>query len=960
MINCLTLYYSIYLILTNTNKLNSKTMKNLFRISLILALVVLTSFQKKNNSELSIPFEKYKLSNGLNVILHQDKSDPVVSVAIYYHVGSNREVKGRTGFAHLFEHIMFQESENVPQDQFFRYIQGAGGTLNGSTSYDRTNYYEVVPKNALEMVLWMESDRMGYLTNTITEDAFINQQNVVQNEKRQNYDNRAYGYETGVIAKALYPEGHPYSWTVIGDMEDLKNATLEDVKNFHNRFYSPNNATLAIAGDFDPAEVKALVQKYFGEIPAGPEVANMQPMPVTLNETKRIYHEDNFAKVPEYTRVYPVPQKYSKDSYSLSVLAQILGDGKKSPFYSVLVKDKKLTSDASVYNFALELAGQFVISVTANPGVNLNDVESAINEAFAKFDKDRVTAKDLERVKAGIETGFYNRISSVQGKAFNLAEYNVYTGDPAFYKKDIENYMAVTINDVMDVYNRYIKGHNFVATSFVPKGQVNLIANGSVNAGIVEENILNATEVKQADKPTEKPVIAKTPCSFDRSVKPAFGPEVKVTVPSVWKSELSDGMGIYGITQNEVPLVQYSIVIKGGHMLDNINKPGVANFMAEMLSEGTKNKTPEELEESISLLGAYIYIGADNEKITINVNTLSRNLDKTIGLVEEMLLQPRWDTASFGLVRSRIINDIRRRSAEPSYLAVSNLNKLRYGKDNIYSTDVMGTIESVQSITMDDLKGYYEKYISPSVAQLLVVGNADKANIVKSFASLGKNWKKKEVTMPVFNFPQPTDKPAVYFVDVPGAKQSVIAVGCLSIPRSNPDFNAATVANYKLGGSFNGNLNLVLREEKGYTYGARSGFTGYLNCGTFTASSSVRSSATLESAQIFRDLIAKYNSGVSQDDVDFTKSSLLKGNALNYETLRALMDVLNSMAFYKLPADYISKDEAYIRSLTVDEVNKEVKKYIDPSKMYYVIAGDAATQLQELSKLGFGDPVLCK
>jgi zinc protease len=935
-------------------------MKNLLRVSLIVALVVLTSFQKKSSQELSIPFEKYKLSNGLNVILHQDKSDPIVSVAIYYHVGSNREVKGRTGFAHLFEHIMFQESENVPQDQFFKYIQGAGGTLNGSTSFDRTNYYEVVPKNALEMVLWMESDRMGYLTNTITEESFANQQNVVQNEKRQNYDNRAYGLESEVIAKALYPDGHPYSWTVIGNMEDLKNATLEDVKNFHNRYYIPNNATIAIAGDFDPAEAKAFVQKYFGEIPAGPEVVNNKPMPVTLKETKKLYHEDNFAKVPEYTRVYPVPQKYSKDSYSLSLLAQLLGQGKKSPFYSVLVKDKKLTSDVGVYNSALELAGQFVISVTTNPGVNLNDVESAINEAFAKFEKDGITDKDMERVKAGIETSFYNRISSVQGKAFNLAEYNVYTGDPAFYKKDIENYMAVTINDIKDVYNRYIKDHNFVATSFVPKGQVNLIANGSVSAGIVEENILNATEVKQDQAPAEKQAVVKTPCSFDRSVKPALGPDVKVNVPTVWKSKLSDGMDVYGISQNEVPLIQYSIVIKGGHMLDNINKPGVANFMAEMLTEGTKNKTPEELEESISLLGAFININADNEKITVNVNTLTRNLDKTVSLVEEMLLQPRWDTASFALVRNSIINDIRRRSVEPSFIASSTLNKLRFGKDNIYSTDVQGTIESVKSITMDDLKAYYEKYISPSVAQLLVVGNVDKPAVEKSFASLGKNWKQKDVTLPSFTFPQPSDKPAVYFVDVPGAKQSFIAVGCLSIPRSDPDFNAATVANYKLGGSFNGYLNLVLREEKGFTYGARSGFTGYLNCGTFTASSSVRSNATLESTQIFRDLITKYNSGVSQEDVDFTKSSLLKGNALNYETLRALMEVLNTMAVYKLPADYIGKDEAYIRSLTVEEVNKEVKKYIDPAKMYYVVVGDAATQLQDLSKLGFGDPILCK
>jgi zinc protease len=933
-------------------------MKNLLKISLLVALIVFTSFQKNNKTELSIPFEKYQLSNGLNVILHQDKSDPIVAVAIYYHVGSNREVKGRTGFAHLFEHIMFQESENVPQDQFFKYIQGAGGTLNGSTDYDRTNYYEVVPKNALEMVLWMESDRMGYLTNTITEDAFANQQNVVQNEKRQSYDNRPYGHEDEVLAKAVFPEGHPYSWTVIGDMEDLKNATLEDVKNFHGRFYIPNNATLAIAGDFNTDSVKALVQKYFGEIPAGPAVAKLQPMPVTIKETKKLYHEDNFANAPRYTRVYAVPQDYSKDSYSLSVLAQLLGQGKKSPMYSVLVKDKKLTSDVSVDNYALELAGEFIIEVTANQGVNLNDVEKGISEGFAKFEKDGISPKDLERVKAGIETRFYNRISSVQGKAFNLAEYNIYTGDPAFYKKDIENYMAVTIADVKDVYNRYIREHNFVATSFVPKGQVNLVADGSVNAGIVEENILNAAEVKTT--PGEEKPIVKTPASFDRSVKPPLGPDVRVTVPAVWQTKLSDNLPVYGIVQNEVPLIQYSLVIKGGHMLDDISKPGVANFLAQMLNEGTKTKSPEELEEAIDLLGANIRIGAGMEDLTISVNTLARNFEKTIALLDEILLEPRWDTTSFGLVKARIINDIRRHSVDPSYLAIATLNKVRFGADNIYSTDVQGTIESINSITLDDLKAYYNKYFSPSVARLLVVGAVDQTRVEKAFAGLGGKWQVKDVTLPSFTFPQPLNEPALYFVDVPGAKQSVIAIGCLSIQRSNPDFNAATVANYKLGGSFNGILNLVLREEKGFTYGARSAFSGLINCGTFTASSSVRSNSTLESTEIFRDLMKKYRTDASQEDVDFTKSSLLKGDALKYETQRALLGMLNTMTQYNLPSDFISKDEDYVRNLTLDEMNAEIQKYIDPMKMYYVVAGDAATQLNELKKMGFGDPVLIK
>ena len=933
-------------------------MKNLTKALLIITVIVMVSCQTKPKDELTIPFEKYQLENGLSVVLHEDKSDPIVAVAIYYHVGSNREVPGRTGFAHLFEHMMFQQSENVPEDQFFRLIQSAGGTLNGSTNQDRTNYYETVPKNALEMVLWMESDRMGYLANTITKQAFAIQQNVVQNEKRQNYDNRPYGHSSTVMARAMFPEGHPYNWTTIGEIEDLFNATVEDVKEFHGRFYIPNNATLSITGDFDREQVKELVQKYFGEIPKGPDVAKLTPLPVTLTETKKLFHEDNFANTPQYTMAFPTPERYSKDSYALSALSEILAGGKKSPMYSVLVKEKKLTSNVMARNGAQELAGTFVISVNANPGVSLAEVEDAIFEAFTRFETEGFTEKDLERVKAGQETSFYNMISSVQGKAFSLAEYDIFAGDPGFYKQDMANRTAVTVDDVKRVYEQYIKGKNYVATSFVPKGKVDLAAAGSVNAGIVEENILTATEVKiEAGDGGE---IKKTPASFDRSVQPPLGPDVSVTVPPVWKSSLANGMKLYGIQHTEVPLVQYNIVIEGGHMLDDISAPGVANMLAIMLNEGTKNKTPEELEEEIDLLGAMIRVSADNEEITVSVNTLARNFEKTLAIVKEMLLEPRWDSLSFELSRTRVLNGLRRSSTDPTYLGSMAISKLTLGTGNILATDVSGTPESVKNMTMDDIKAFYEKNISPSVARFLVVGSIDQARVEKALATLGADWSAKEVQMPEIAFAPAPEKAGVYFVDVPGAKQSNIYIGAPAISRGNPDYYPAFVANFKLGGSFNGYVNLVLREEKGYTYGARTNLNAQKSYGTFVASSAVRSTATLESAEIFRDLMAKYRAGVSQSDVDFTRDALLKGNALRFETQRALLGMLNTMSAYGLPDDYIAREEDYVRNLTVDEVNAMVQKYIDPMKMYYVVAGDAATQLKELNKLGFGEPVLVK
>ncbi|MBA4321520.1 MAG: peptidase M16 [Odoribacter sp.] len=933
-------------------------MKQSFSLLMILMIVALFSCKTQNqDAGFSIPIEKYSLANGLTVVLHEDHSDPIASVAIYYHVGSSRETEGKTGFAHLFEHMMFQKSENVGEDQFFRNIQGAGGSLNGSTNQDRTNYYEVVPKNALEITLWMESDRMGYLENTVTKSALANQQNVVQNEKRQSVDNAPYGFNQGLMLKYLYPKGHPYSWTVIGEMQDLTNATVEDVKAFHRKFYSPNNAFLVISGDINKEEVKAMVEKYFGEIPAGEKIEKRGAIPASLASTIRLYHEDNFARAPQLTMVFPTVERYSKDSYSLNYLGELLAGSKKAPLYTILVKDKKLTSRVMARNGSQEIAGGFTISVTANPGVNLTEVEKAIFEGFDKFDKDGFSEEDLTRIKAGNETGFYSRFSSAQSKAFTLAEYAMNTGNPEYYKKDLANSQSVTMADVKAVFNKYIKGKNFVETSFVPKGQVNLIVEGSVNAGIVEEDVTKAAEVK-IDAIADE-VMVKTLTKFDRTVMPPVGPDPEVTIPSPWSGSLSNGIKIWGITQKELPLIQFSIDIDGGHILDKIEKAGVASLVAAMMNEGTKNKTPEQLEDAIGLLGSSIRVSSGNEDISISVNTLARNFEKTIALVEEILLEPRWDEEQFALAKSRIINNLKRNAANPNYLASSTLNKLIYG-DNILATDASGTEESVAAITMDDLKEYYNKYFSPSIAKFLVVGDVDQQRAEAALAGMNQKWQPKEVLIPEIKVPGPPAKSRIYFVDVPGAKQSVISIGAPSISRSDPDFYAATVANYKLGGSFNGVFNLILREEKGFTYGARSSFSGAKNYGSFTASSMVRTNSTLESVTIFKTEMEKYRESVPQEYIDFTKSSLLKGNALRFETLGSLLGMLSTMSSYNLPADYVKQEEAFVRGLTIEKQLELAKKYIDPSKMYYVVVGDARTQLKELEKVGLGKPILVK
>lgn len=939
----------------NLQSISKKTIFALFALALLVTSCKDKEAVAEDNARLSIEFEKYELENGLDVVLHQDKSDPIVSLAIQYGVGSNREKTGRTGFAHLFEHMLFQESENVPQDQFFKKIQDVGGTLNGGTWKDGTIYFEIVPKNALEYIMWLESDRMGYFINTVTESAFYNQQEVVQNEKRQRVDNNPYGHTSWVIDKNLYPEGHPYNWQVIGELVDLQNATVEDVREFYDNFYGPNNATLVLAGDFETEEAKALIEKYFGEIKKRKDVPKMEPQPVTLSETKRLYHEDNFATAPQLNMVWPTVEQFTEDAYALDFLAEILSSGKKAPLYKVLVKEKDLTARTRAYNRSQELAGQFHIAITANEGVDLDEVEAGINEAMGMFEEEGVTDRDIDRIKAGLETQFYNGISSVFNKAFQLASYNIFAGDPGFIEQDIENIKSVTKEDVMRVYNKYIKDKPFVLTSFVPKGQTELIAENSMVAPVVEEEIKENVEKTVIDSNEE---IAKTPSKIDRSIEPVPGSAPKLNIPESWKAELANGMEVYGIEQNEIPTVNFSLVIEGGHLLDDMEKNGVANLMTDIMMEGTANKTPEELEEEIEMLGASINMYTTRETIVIQGNTLVRNFDKTMALVEEILMEPRWDEEEFGRIKTKTINDIKRSESNPNAVASRVYNKLLYGPDHIFSYPTSGTVESVESITIDDLKSFYEKNFSPSISTFHIVGKIDKESALSSLNRLEDKWAAKEVTIPTYVASNNRDRSSLYFVDIPNAKQSVINIGYIAMPRTDPDFYPAEVMNYKLGGSFSGNVNLELREEKGYTYGARTNFSGSKIPGTFTASSSVRTNTTGESVEIFRNLISEYKEGISEEDLEFTKNALIKSNARRFETQFSLLGMLQEMSTYDLPPNYIADEEAVINNMTLERHKELANKYLDESIMAYLVVGDAATQYVQFRDMGFDEVML--
>lgn len=927
-------------------------------ISVLIILIIASSCKKDKDEDFSLNYEKYTMSNGLEVILHNDHSDPMISFAIMYHVGSGREATGRTGFAHLFEHLLFMGSENVPTGKFDMVLEGMGASNNGGTSRDFTVYYEVFPVNALEKVLWLESDRMGFFINSVTPPALALQQNVVQNEKRQVMDNTPYGFTEEIIVKNLYPEGHPYSWTVIGEMEDIKNATLEDVRSFYSEFYGPNNATLVLAGDFDSDSAKILLEKYFGEIKSHGDVKERDPITVSLDSTKKLYHEDRFANVPELTMVWPVPQEFHEDMYALNFLARILSDGKKAPLYKVLVREKQLTSSTNAYNSTNELAGEFTVSVRSNEGINLKEIEEAVFEAFERFEEEGIRTEDVERIKALSEKSFYEGLNGVFNKSFNLAYYNVMLGDPGYIQKDIENIKAVTSDDIMRVYHQYIKDKPHIVTSLVPKGQTEMVAAKSVNALIKEENISDATSVEIPE--SDEKEIVKTPSLIDRSIEPAAGQEPAVNIPEVWRTELPNGIEVYGILNSELPLVHMNIMIEGGVMQDNIDMPGVAGMVASVLPQGTKNKTPEELEEETELLGSTIRMAAGREEITLESSMLSRNFEKTLSLIKEILLEPRWDSAEFRMALTRTLNYIIQSEAQPASVASSVFYRKIYGPDHIFGYNTRGTRESLVKMTIDDLKAFYERTFKPEATKILIAGNITKEQADEALTALADDWDIKTGGIVQYDYPEPAapQKSEIHFVDIPGSYQSVIYAGYPALKRTDPDYIKADFINYRLGGAFTSILNQILREQKGYTYGASSSFLGMKTISPFVAATSVRSDATFESVKIIKEEMEKYSNNFSQDDLIFVKDYLVRSNALRFETNAALAGMLSSMAKYGFEDDYIKKEEDIIKNMTLEEAKEMIDKYIVPDRMYYIVAGDAASQMKALGQLGMGNVVL--
>ncbi|WP_010227222.1 M16 family metallopeptidase [Gillisia marina] len=919
---------------------------------LLISVFLISSYsfsQENSATDFKVEYEKFTLSNGLEVILHEDHSDPIVAVATMMHVGSNREKPGKTGFAHFFEHMSFNDSENVPVGANRKMIPEWGGSRNGGTWSDGTVYYEVVPKDAFEKILWIDSDRFGYMINTVTESALEREKQVVKNEKRQRVDNAPYGYTDEIIRKNLYPEEHPYNWTVIGQLPDLQAATIDDVKEFYNKYYGASNASLVIAGDIDIEETKKLIEKWFGEIPSGPEVGKLEPMPVSLSKSKLFYFEDSFAKLPELRMVFPTVEDYNKDRYALQILGQLLSGSKKSPLYKTVVEEAKLAPNVGTYQSSSELAGEFIIRVRANANTDLDSVKLAIDKGFEKFEKEGFGDNELKRIKAELETGLYQGVSTVLNKAFQLVQDNEFNGDPGYITQTAKLTNAVTREDVMRVYNKYIKDKNYLSTSVVPKGQLELALEGTTKAEVWIEEVKQDVASEEVEQGKEA-VYEKTLSKYDRS-EPEFGDLPLFETPEVWTTSLANGMEIYGIENQEVPLVQFDITIPGGQKLDPKGKAGVANLLSDLMMEGTATKTPAELEEAIGLLGANIRISSSNEDFHISGTSLTKNFEGTIKLVEEILLQPRWDVAEYIRLKSALETNLKGREADPSSIASLAFYKLLYGPEHYFGIPGSGTLETIANISLEDLKEYYKK-LSPENASFHIAGAISEAQVHSALNSLAQSWTTKAVNLPEAKITSEGEAGTLYFINFHEAKQSVILIGKLALAATDKNANKLAFANEILGGGSSGRLFQTLRIGKGYTYGAYSGISENLEVSPFYITSSVRANATLASLKIIEEMVENYSDEFGKEEMELTKNKLLKENTRAFESLGAKLGILRDISKYNKPSSFIKDKQEELLAMSLEDFKDVIEDYLEEEDMIYVVVGDKATQLAEVKKLG--------
>ncbi|WP_294339833.1 pitrilysin family protein [uncultured Sphingomonas sp.] len=904
-----------------------------------------------------LPTTSYTLPNGLKVIFHIDRSDPVVAVVLAAHVGSSREVTGRTGFAHMFEHLFFLNSENLGPGGLDKLSARVGGTgANGSTSRDWTVYNQEVPKDALEKMIWAEADKLGFFIKTVTPAVLEKEKQVVKNEKRQSVDNRPYGHARELLDEAMYPAGHPYRWQVIGSMTDLDAAQLADVQDFYRRWYTPNNSTLTIAGDFDPAQAKAWVEKYFGEIARGAPASRPKPQPVALTASKSLAYEDSYAKLPQLSIAWPTVGVADPDAVAIEMLGDLLTEGREAPLTKLLVEDKKLTDRVDIGNWDSEIAGESVLAVRAFPNVTLDQVKAAVDQGLAQF---RVDPAALARVKTLREAAIYSQLGDVDGKATTIARYEAQTGDPDFLDTYLTRLRALTPADIDRVFRRYFYQRPTVSVSAVPKGKAALALTGAAMVTPITEPIVQGAEAA-IDQNAGRTAYTRSPSKIDRTQEPPFGPTPTVTPPTPWQATAANGIAVSGIEDSELPVVRFTLSVDGGQRLDGGAKPGTATLLARMLTRGTARRTPAELEKALQALGARIDASVDRERLIVSGTTLARNYDTTMALFREILLEPRWDANELALAKAAVTARIADNKSDPQALAARVTNVVSYPQGSLLAQDILGTPESVAALTLNDVQAAYAR-LSPRTARFRVAGAVTQAQTTAALAPLATAWTTAPTALAALPEAAKPDAARLFFYDVPDAKQSLLMFSTPTVRRGDADYYPLQVANYILGGGgFASRLTQEVREGKGYTYGIRSGQQGWRTEGRWTMSSPVRANVTLEAASLARKIVADYPTTFTAQDLALTKTSLSKARAFQFEQLIDKLDMLALIGDYGLPVNYPLREAAVLDGMTVERIRGLAQRYWPVDRMTFVVVGDAATQMGRLDALGAGKPVAAK
>ena len=900
----------------------------------------------RSGDEIVIPYKKYEYPNGLKVLLHEDKSDPLVHVNITYHVGSAREEPQRSGFAHFFEHMMFQGSAHVGDDEHFRIVTEAGGTMNGSTSFDRTNYYQTVPANQLETALWLEADRMGFLLEAVTQEKFEIQRSTVKNERGQNVENRPYGRVYEMLLAALYPSGHPYSWPVIGYPEDLDAATLDDLKNFFLRWYGPNNATLVIAGDIDEAGALRLVDKYLGTIPRGPEVERANPQLITLDSDRYISYVDPNIRFPLLEMSYPTVPFSHEDRVALEALASIIGGGKNSPFYQRFVLTNRAT-DASASNDAFELGGFFSMEVQSFPDANLEEFVTEIREILADFDADDIDDDDLATFKGESEARLVNGLASVQGKASRLALYDYLIDNPNYIATELESLRTLNKDDVLRVFNQYISGQPAVILS--------VLTQDNPDAPVQPDNFTPSPAIRVTDSSQDDFEPRPVSDSFDRSMRPQAGPAPLMQVPPYWRTHLDNGAQVIGTVSREIPTVTLRLEFTGGQLAQTPEQYGVATLTAAMMEEGTEQLSAEAYETELQKLGARINVSAGESSMVITMNTLSRNLTATLNLLEQRVLHSAFTQENLERLRRQQIETLQASQNRPSSIANEVFDRLLYGEEHSLAVPINGRIESLQALSLADVENFARANFATPNLEVVVVGDVQEQEIIEELAFLDE--------LPLTSIPMRAQPPlpelegnTLYLVDKPNVAQAEIRIGYVTdMPYdATGEYFKTTLMNYVLGGAFNSRINLNLREDKGYTYGARSNFSSSEFPGPFTASASVRMDSAADSVVQFVNEIRDYaQTGLTAQELEFTRSAVAQSDALRYETPGQKAGFLGRIVQYNLPENYVDMQRDIITNLDKNEMDALAREKLPLDSMVILVVGDKSVILASLEALGY-------